>query len=498
MKKWMKLYSIVLCSLFVWSCYDDKGNYDYSDLGEVVLEIENEETVMYGEALEMVPKVTLKRTTEDQYAWAWEVALKTSSSVPEFKRIEETKVLNIDDFREEVGSYDLRFCAIHKASKVETYAYCKLTVDNGLSKVYLLLSQQANGQYDIDAVTHPGGIVRLNQYSLINNEYIPNAEKLFYVNSAQTRDELLYLTQTEGGKTISPIDLAYQGEADGWFFDAPEHLRVSHLVTDYSARDQFMVCDGGIHYMNNVQVPLKASVRCRLDDLDYNITGVGTMHNSSGLGRYAFYDDKNGRFLEWKFAYGQNYLGELTADATAPFDPLKINKRFIQDISGKEDRCWFLFDDGTDMYLYTFKDGAGVYYNVTLVPYEAPVKLDAALRETFSKATAFCALKTADKFYYAVDNVIWIYNASTHKTEPEPFYTDPDANMRFVKIYYRDKDEAEVVFAGNSGDEGHFYRIKVDYTGRLAEPTEKEPEPFKSYRGFGKVKDFVYKYKAVS
>ena len=238
MKKWMKLYSIVLCSLFVWSCYDDKGNYDYSDLGEVVLEIENEETVMYGEALEMTPKVTLKRTTEDQYAWAWEVALKTSSSVPEFKRIAETKVLNIDDFREEVGSYDLRFCAIHKASKVETYAYCKLTVDNGLSKVYLLLSQQANGQYDIDAVTHPGGIVRLNQYSLINNEYIPNAEKLFYVNSAQTRDELLYLTQTEGGKTISPIDLAYQGEADGWFFDAPEHLRVSHLVTDYSAHKQ--------------------------------------------------------------------------------------------------------------------------------------------------------------------------------------------------------------------------------------------------------------------
>ena len=54
------------------------------------------------------------------------------------------------------------------------------------------------------------------------------------------------------------------------------------------------------------------------------------------------------------------------------------------------------------------------------------------------------------------------------------------------------------MFALNSGDEGHFYQIKVDYTGRLAEPTEKEPEPFKSYRGFGKIKDFVYKYKAVS
>lgn len=67
-----------------------------------------------------------------------------------------------------------------------------------------------------------------------------------------------------------------------------------------------------------------------------------------------------------------------------------------------------------------------------------------------------------------------------------------------MKIYYRDKDEAEVVFAGNSGDEGHFYRIKVDYTGRLASRRKRSRNRLNRYRGFGKVKDFVYKYKAVS
>lgn len=58
MKRLIKLYSIVLCSWFVWGCYDDKGNYDYSDLGEVLLKIDAEETVMYGETLEMSPEIT--------------------------------------------------------------------------------------------------------------------------------------------------------------------------------------------------------------------------------------------------------------------------------------------------------------------------------------------------------------------------------------------------------------------------------------------------------
>ena len=93
MKRLIKLYSIVLCSWFVWGCYDDKGNYDYSDLGEVLLKIDAEETVMYGETLEMSPEITLKRTTAEEYDWAWDVASKTSSAVPEFKRIADTRDL---------------------------------------------------------------------------------------------------------------------------------------------------------------------------------------------------------------------------------------------------------------------------------------------------------------------------------------------------------------------------------------------------------------------
>ena len=499
MRNTIKIFYSALSLLLFWACYEDKGNYDYSDLGEVTLKIKASATVMYGDSLGIVPEETFFRgTTEDQYDWAWEIAPKTTNSVPEYKKIADTKVLAIKNFREDIATYDLRLCAIHRATGVRTMAYCALVVDNGISKAYLLLTKQADGRYDIDAVSHPEGNVRNNRYSIINaGDLVVDAERLFYVNSSFSYDERLYLTQKTGGQSISPIDLSYQSEADSWFFEAPADMHITHVMTDNAARDQYLICSGGIYYMNNVNTPLKASLRCVLNQGEaYQITGVGTMHNSSGLGRYAFYDEVKGRFLEWKFGYGENYLGQLLVSDTKYFDPQNVNKHFVADISGKEDRLWFLFDDGTDFWLYTFEDGAKVSYNLTFKPYEAPVKLDADLRDKFSRTTAFCALKTADKFYFAVDHQIWLYDASTHQVESEPFYTSPDADMRFSKIFYRDKSEQELTFAGNSHGQGYFYRMKIDYYGRPAVPTEEEPEPFKSYDGFGEIRDFVYKYKA--
>lgn len=497
MKNNIKTIFVAVCTCLLWACYDDQGNYDYTDIGEVTLKIKASETVMYGDSLGIIPEQTLfVGTTEAEYDWVWEISKKTTGSVPVYKKIADTKVLCIRNFYEEVAEYDLRLSAIHRATGVATMAYCKLVVDNGFSRAFLLLTRQADGGYDVDAVTYPGGVVRPGRYSLVNQSTVSDAERLFYVNSAQTKDERLYLTQKRGGQTISPIDLAYQAEAEDWFFEAPEDLHEISLWSDGNSRDQFLVCNGGIYYMNNMNAPLKATLRSTIDEKDYEISGVGKMQNSSGLGRYAFYDKKNGRFLEWKFGYGENFLGLLKGEAADAFDPQAINKNFVADIGGKEDRLWFLFDDGADLWLYTFKDGAGVSYNLTLKPYERPVKLDAAMRETFLRATAFCAVKTADKFYYAVDNTIRIYDAARHVTEAEPFYTSPDEKMRFVKIIYQDKTEAEVTFAGNSEGKGFFYRVKVDYYGRQTTPTEQEPQPFKMYDGFGEIKDFIYKYKA--
>lgn len=159
MKKYLIRIFILLYACSVWACYDDKGNYDYNDLGEVVLKIKTSETVMYSDSLGIVPEVSFKRTTEDQYDWSWEISEQTINSVPVYKEIADTKVLCIKDFREKIGTYDLRFSAIHRLTGTRTMAYCKLVVDNGMSKAYLLLTKQPNGGYDIDAVTDRKSVV---------------------------------------------------------------------------------------------------------------------------------------------------------------------------------------------------------------------------------------------------------------------------------------------------------------------------------------------------
>lgn len=485
------------------SCAEDNGNYDYSDIGTVTLSIEPEITVMYGEQLHAEPvKLEFKNTSENEYDWSWEIARTVTNSVPEYQEIADTKIVDIPEFQAEIGNYTLRLSAIHRATGVRTMAYSNFKVDNGLSRVFLLLTKQAGGNCDIEAVTYPGGIPRYHQYSMMNGTTIQNAERLYYINPHTSRDERLYVALADGAQALSPIDLTYQGDADELFFDTPQRVHVTYIYTDrMDGRDQFMINDGGIFHTNNVQTPYKAKVRCALQDgSDYNITGVGTIENSSGRARYAWFDDLNGRFIEWNFGYGADYIQPLTTDANiaaTTFDPQNIDKKFYQGISGKEDKLWILFEDSdTNLWLYTFKDGAGVYYNVIIQPAEAPLKLDATTNDLFKRATAFCAVKTTDKFYYAVDNSIWIYNAATHKTEDEPFYTHPDPDMRFTKINYETKNNPEVTLAGNSNGHGTFFRIRVDDFGRIAAPTENFPEPVMSYDGFDEIIDFVYKYKS--
>lgn len=493
-----------MASTFLYACYDDNGNYNYEDIGNVKFSLPADTTIMYKNKLEISPRnIHFENCTEDDFGWKWELAANTGTKVPEYKEIGNEKTLIIESLDEEIGKYVLRLSAVHKKTNVRIMNHCQLIIDNGLSRGFLLLTKQASGDFDIDAVTFPAGEVHLNQYHLRNDEYIKNGKKLVYVNSGASRDERLYLFQETGGQTLSPIDLGYQGEAESWFYEVPEKIVMQGLYYDSQARDQFMVANGLIYHLNNNNKPLKASLPSMPVDgfENYQITGVGTIHNKSNLGRYAFYDGQNGCFYEWDFGYGRNFLQKMKAqtnEITNAFDPEHINKEFVTAITGKEDRLWIVFKDSNQEYwLYTFYDKAKVYYNVTITPYEKPLKLEGEALDLFKRATAFEAIKTVNKFYVAVDNTIYIYNADTHKFESTPFYTSEDSSMKFGKISYWDKYRQEIAISGNSNGKGTFFRILVDHQGRIREADEEttQKDIFKTYNLSGEITDFIYKYK---
>lgn len=489
--------------LMLGACTEDNGNYTYNDLGKVTLQITPDTIVMYGEDLTMKPRKDLyEGTSEAEYDWSWEIAPIANGVVPEYREIASTKEMNIPNFQEEIGAYNLRLSAIHRATGVRTMAYCNLKVDNGLSRIFLMLTHQAGGDYDLEAVTYPGGVSRFHQYSYMNGgATISDARQLVYLNSFHRQDERLYILGSQKGQTISPVDLVYQGTTDDIFFEPASSYSISHILMDREGRNEFVVSDGGIHFVDNIETPVKARVRCRLQDgTDYNITGVGEILHAGGRASYAFYDELNGRLLEWNDGYGAKYIQPLTVTSSvinSAFDPQAIDKKLFASITGHESRLWMLFEDKDNaLWLYPFKDGGTAYYNVRVTPAAPPVKLDATTAAAFRNATAFCPVRTlTNKFYYAVDNTIWIYNADTGRTEDTPLYTSPDPDMRFSKILYRERATQEVTFAGNSHGQGTFFRVSVDNFGIQAEPTDEDPDPVKIYDGFGEIIDFVYKYK---
>ena len=69
-----KVCFYIFLSLIFISCYDDKGNYDYTDIGDITITgIENSYTaIALAKKLEIKPTVTSKNP-EDTFEYLWTV-----------------------------------------------------------------------------------------------------------------------------------------------------------------------------------------------------------------------------------------------------------------------------------------------------------------------------------------------------------------------------------------------------------------------------------------
>lgn len=107
-----QIYVLLLLSLVVFGCYDDKGNYDYIELGEVTIELSGTSfSRQVGESLQITPTVTTDIPEED-LIYVWECNVDTAGVWYEyFITVQEGKdldyVLSEELFTEE-GTYDFR------------------------------------------------------------------------------------------------------------------------------------------------------------------------------------------------------------------------------------------------------------------------------------------------------------------------------------------------------------------------------------------------------
>ena len=135
----MKLFfkinlAIFIASLFLVSCYKDKGNYDYVDINEVAIEGLADTTVFFGEPFKVTPDISGtidKNGDPSKYTYKW-TALGPGNWLP------------ADRLRELGTSHDLDLSSVTLAPATWTVYLFVTEIESGItpfkfSTIFLLL-----------------------------------------------------------------------------------------------------------------------------------------------------------------------------------------------------------------------------------------------------------------------------------------------------------------------------------------------------------------------
>lgn len=141
--------------LLVGGCYDDKGNYDYTDIGDITITgIENSYTaIALAKKLEIKPTVTSKNP-EDTFEYLWTVYN------PNYYDSYLTEAIKVDtigrekDLSYEVnlqqGSYTLVYTVKNVNNNYTVYRKIPLTVSTQFNEGFYMLKETESGDTELD------------------------------------------------------------------------------------------------------------------------------------------------------------------------------------------------------------------------------------------------------------------------------------------------------------------------------------------------------------
>lgn len=166
-----RIYIIFLVPLMLTlaSCYDDKGNYDYTNLPNVTITTQDTIYATQFRTLECDADVDLDGGSENDYEFSWRIWSNDIGGVWTQKEIGNTKNLTYE-VSELPGSYSLVLSVSNKKTEVTTYKQIYLAVQGNITEGWMVL-QEKNGKTDFDMIMSPYFSNRVENDEIIHNVY---------------------------------------------------------------------------------------------------------------------------------------------------------------------------------------------------------------------------------------------------------------------------------------------------------------------------------------
>lgn len=254
---------LLLFCMFLSSCFDDKGNYDYIKLDEIMIDtsgkgIQATYSVNQFEKLSIPVKVSQMGKDTSNLRCEWTVF---SDNQGVDNKTKPQLLSSKPEFNEEIGlkpgSYILLFSVTDKTSGVKEEVKFGLNVSALLKSGWLVAYEDAEGMTDVaiinDKVLAPSVTtdqVILDMFSKVNGRKLNgSALQLSHVRMQiyPPYPPAIYILTDGESVRVNDQDFSLFGKVSEWFFVKPaiDKFQV-HVLSGYGS--EFIVNDGKIHY----------------------------------------------------------------------------------------------------------------------------------------------------------------------------------------------------------------------------------------------------------
>lgn len=516
------LYKILLLAfsiLLLWSCKDDKGNYDYTTVSEIKVDTIGMAnrfelySLELGKLIELEPNVTYAGDIDQlQYYWIMypfpyeTVQVGNALVYPQADTISHTRKLSwVVDINP--GNYVLQFVVADTKNELRTFFnFSNITIPNKGVKSGLYVLSEYDGKTDIDLYGSARGLViggnhfTPHYYSSLHGGELIEGKPLFI---SYGKDYYYVFTEQEG-KRLNTQSLILMDEFDDMFYSAPAYAP-GNLV--YTNNCEFLVNNGRLHvlYTNRTNdrkfsAPIAGDYDAGTFLAKTTKTTYSPVTGAINADQIIFDKKTNGFRPYFPLA---NSLGSFKETIpNAAIDANKMAQKVVASFEGNGGKTYNIMDIAGRDSLYVLN-----FYNVVDdgdLSAGSGSLVDLSECKDIKNAKFFASSNAGNAFFYATDKSVYSFSYTSGQTKQIDIY-QTNSGEEITAIYLLQSGgfptSGSVLWIAvwnESEKDGSLVEFEIDptsgnitnyWTSMFAPGT---PNPYITH-GFGKIKSMTVK-----
>ena len=517
MKKTLLILFAGMFNLLLFSCYDDKGSYDYHEINEISISDwpDGGYTLLYLDTLRITPQVGVYVTdspeayiaftrddgNEERYQYIWEVE-ETNISYTEtpYRGVIGTERDLVFPLTLEVGSYNLYFKIRDTETGILWFSSTTLTVQSSTDVGFLVLGEKEDGNVGLDMISFAAGDTLILR-NLLDESGLPELQgpqRIIYTGPYM-RNSYVWLCTESGSYYFDPTTMrsAPENTFDVFYMgtlDLPSPLVIKDISAKYrnnlspaTTYRMFITDDYLLVGMLNPSESYGTPINCYTNinptyfkPYPYIFTSIG-----SRQGCYVVYDQDNREFGYFSNGLSQ-YVTRFGTDSDTPFPwkqpegrELIYGENTFQN-PGSYTYCFALLKDADNFYIYQFSPGStpSKTQGYTFEKSKAP---------NLENATLFAFAAQRSLLLYADGSTLRAYDYAYDRS----YSMEMDGEITCMKFDATGDNYDEIMIATyNDTEKGIVQRYALG-----SDLTKLDLTPFENDRwtGLVKVKDIEYK-----